>query len=127
MPINEIKEIKEVWALFCVNHADLLRDISLALFGAVGRLASDHARYDGVNIQFAYELFRAFTMATVAVFLVNAVIAYYGVVGPVEVACAIGAGYYAQEVNDLVKGVIPTLKDRVIKTAKKNGGRDEVS
>ena len=96
----------------------MLRHVSLALFGAVGRLANDHNRYDGLNIQFFYGLFRGFTTALVAVILVEAVVQYFCLVGVVGSASAVAAGFYAVEILSIFKNLLPLVKNKIVQKIK---------
>lgn len=109
------KDAQENWKNFTTGNADLVRHVSVAIFGSVARLATDHTKLKKFSLQDLYDIFRTFIMALVAVYIIDAVIIYFRLNGSMAIAVSLASAYYAQEVVTIIKSVLPTLKDRIMK------------
>lgn len=98
------------------SGTSLLRDLAIALLGAIARLVFDHDKYsDGATIQFWYDLFRAFSMASIVVLIMEAAVDTMHVSGAVAVALLAGGSFFAVEILYIFKKSIGTFITAVVK------------
>lgn len=101
--------------VFCAYLLSISGDISLAILGAVGRLAFEHARFGGLTLQFWYELFRAFFLAFLAILIIKAIVINLSFVPAVSIGVAAATGFYSKELLTGLMNCVGPLINKVVK------------
>lgn len=109
-----ISYFKKILAFFSSGGGSgLLGSIFIALFGALARFCNDHKRAEPVSKQGIYGFARVSIVSVVVVLWADAVAQSVHFVGPAGLASALAAAYYAAEITEIIKSMLPSIVDKV--------------